>query len=523
MKGMINYSGFNYSYVHSALQSLCNLDFSKLYLAQFGNIIKYQNNNTNLMISNELYNIMNMIHNGRAAFSQNIIKYYSNMAILLYGNMQNNALVNSKDPFNFLFYLLEMLHYENNRPSFSFDINLLYNQDLMNQRNDDYMYFLFISFFKQTQNSIISNYFFNIERYKTVCRNCGTLYSYSSRNILEFEIDQYKIYRDNAFCNKKFSNLTLDDCFKCYFGGVNCSCQNCGAAATKFTNFCSSTKVLIIYFHRLMHNFCRDIDYPLNINISNYIKVKSNFQLNFNPVYQLKAIISYDHFLGKYFADCYVRNISNLMGSTRGAWYRYIDDNVRMLGNMNLGLNSYEPQLLFYEIEDNSISNRPFTNPFSLMLERMFPFYQNMFMQNNFNNFQMNNQNQAINIFQQQNLNAMNIMSNKNIPPNPNPNSNVSNFGLKFICVPEFGDQSETPLNKIIAQVISSFKFKEAVNNFYMKLLKPREAIKKFLLNNNEISPDSENTLTQLNINKDTVIKAIKNPNFDNMSLPPSI
>ena len=113
--------------------------------------------------------------------------------------------------------------------------------------------------------------------------------------------------------------MTLDDCLKCYTGGNNCNCQNCGGLAKKYTNFCSSTKVLIIYFHRIRHNLYKDVDYPFTLNISNYIKVKSNSQINFNPVYDLKAIISYDHFLGKYFADCYVRNnYSFMMGTPRG-------------------------------------------------------------------------------------------------------------------------------------------------------------------------------------------------------------
>lgn len=516
MKGMINYSFYNNSYAHSALQVLCCLDFSKHYLQNY----VYQCNNSFYIISNELFSIIKRIHDGNAAFSQDIINYYSRMAKMLYGNMPNNECVNSKDPFNFLNYLLEMIHYENNKPNFSFDINFLYNQNLMNQRNDDYMYFLYLSFFKQTQNSIISNYFFNIERYKTICPNCGSLYFYSSKNILEFELDDYRVYRDNLYPFKQFSNLTLDDCLKCYTGGNNCNCQNCGGLAKKYTNFCSSTKVLIIYFHRIRHNLYKDVDYPFTLNISNYIKVKSNSQINFNPVYDLKAIISYDHFLGKYFADCYVRNnYSFMMGTPRGAWYRYIDDKVRLLGNDNSEFNAFEPQLLFYELQDNSFNNGNFTNPFIFMLRRMFPFYQQMFMNNNFNNFQMNRPNQGINLFQQQNLNAMNIMSNKNIGTNPNPNGNIKQFGLKFICVPEFGDQSETPINRIVAQVSSNFKFKEAVNNFYMKLVKPRGAIKKFLLNNNEISPDSEVSLNQLNINKDTIIKAIKSPNFDQMKL----
>ena len=131
--------------------------------------------------------------------------------------------------------------------------------------------------------------------------------------------------------------------------------------------------------------------------------------------------------------------------------------------------------------------------------------------------------------FQNQNLELMNQIKEFNLNDdntrfNPtiiqnNPLKKTLAFGLKFILVPEIGDQSETPMNKIIPQVLSTYKFKEAVNNFFTKLVKPREAIKKFLLNENVIAPDCESTLEKLNINQDTVIKAIKSPNFDELKL----
>ena len=97
--------------------------------------------------------------------------------------------------------------------------------------------------------------------------------------------------------------------------------------------------------------------------------------------------------------------------------------------------------------------------------------------------------------------------------------SNKVAFSLKFIYVPEFGDQSETNLNRISAQVLSDFTFEKAVNNFFCKLVKPRNAIKRFLLYEKEISPNCQSTLASLNINENTVIKAIKSQNFDQLNL----
>ena len=107
---------------------------------------------------------------------------------------------------------------------------------------------------------------------------------------------------------------------------------------------------------------------------------------------------------------------------------------------------------------------------------------------------------------------------NLNQENNPIQN-NIINFQLKFSIVPEVGDQSFEKNIKVLAQVRSNSTVKMAIDNFYKKALKQREAIKKFLLNGNELDPTSESTLDSLNIDDNTIIKAIKADNFDILNL----
>ena len=72
---------------------------------------------------------------------------------------------------------------------------------------------------------------------------------------------------------------------------------------------------------------------------------------------------------------------------------------------------------------------------------------------------------------------------------------------------------------KIFAQVRSNFTVEQAINNFFLKALKKREAIKKFLLNNIVLDQKSQQTLESLNIDENTIIKAVKAANFDNLNV----
>ena len=545
MKGIKNISNMNYSYIHSVLQSMSCLESSKQFL--------YQNNfqffNQNLCLTIELYNLMSMLNNGKEAYSADIIKYYINRANLI----NHTDSIFSQDPYHFLFYLLELLHLENNMPpDNNYDYRTLYNQDIKNQRNDDYMYILFYDFFKRTQNSMISNFFFNIEKYTTNCMKCGTIYFYGIKKIFRFNIDLFKQYKSNFYPLIKGGKLSLDECFRCYIGGSPGPCKNCGNLSTTVTQICCTTKVLIIYLDRKNHTFYGDIDFKPTLNILNYYSIKRSNNLNFFPTYNLKACISLSSNM-KYFADC---NVSN--NSIFNSWYRFMDDQVKILGDIETEIHQYEPQILIYELDqqnynNNSLSFNPFlkNNDYILNFLKMnnnnnlnMQFFQNILNYNiplnqqsisqaQIQNIQMNNYitdktlsiNQNFNFNNNINNNFNNNINNnfinniKNNFNNFNPLSNKVAFSLKFIYVPEFGDQSETNLNRISAQVLSDFTFEKAVNNFFCKLVKPRNAIKRFLLYEKEISPNCQSTLASLNINENTVIKAIKSQNFDQLNL----
>ena len=113
-------------------------------------------------------------------------------------------------------------------------------------------------------------------------------------------------------------------------------------------------------------------------------------------------------------------------------------------------------------------------------------------------------QNQSVENAQTQNKNILKYMSHNAEHYNPqqmfNQNTNpiqtqVTNFQLKFSIVPETGDQSFENNLKILAQVRNDSSIKTAINNFYIKSLKKREAIKKFIFKGVELNPNSEETL----------------------------
>ena len=552
----------DYSYAHSALQSMSCLECTKEFLL----INNFDNLNTSFRnyfkITIELYNLFSMLYVGKEAFSQDLINYYTE-------KVNNKNLPNSafkSDPFHFLYYLFELLHYENNRPYGNYDIKQLYFQSIQNQKNDNYMFNIFYNFFKLTQNSFISTYFYNIEKTTTNCPSCGLLYFYSIKKIFRFNVDLYKIYRDNYLPAKIGSKLNLHECFLCYIGGGFDKCSNCGNATSKTIKICCSTKVLLIFLDRTNHPQRGDIDFPLNLNIINYFSIsRSNF-LPFMPLYNLKACISYDFNRGKYFADCN-GTINNMNG-----WYRFIDNEVYPIINPQIAIYKYEPQFLVYELDScGSLKFNPFllTNTINLNFsnfdnQSFFANFNSLINKLNLNennlmsipnsqqanenimnndvrssyayiNRLLNNNNNINNNINNNknnnNINNINNNNNKNNIFNNNINNNINNqmnfnpmkqkkaFSLKFVYVPESGDQSETPLNRILAQVLSDFTFEKACINFFTKLTKKKEAIKKFLYKGKEIPANSQSTLESLNIDENSTIMAIKSENFDQLNI----
>ena len=199
-----------------------------------------------------------------------------------------------------------------------------------------------------------------------------------------------------------------------------------------------------------------------------------------NRKYKLKSVVScYQN--DKYFADVLIN----------GFYYRIMDTqsypDVKQI-NINQ-LMQYEPTLLIYEIDYNE-----------KMLTKMKQLFT-MALLNNLNQMML------------QNMNLFNLGQGF-----PNQN-NANNFlNLKFLVIPQNWDGSQNNSFPISPQVRLDFTLKYAIDKFYSKLVKPKEAIMKFLLNNNlELDVNSQQKLKDLNINENSIIYAIKSPQFDEL------
>lgn len=344
IKGIRNYNNpIEASYVNSVLQSLACLDCIKTWFNNLKN-----------------YNFMNM-----QSFQPSLTKYFFNLLYGLYsGNQVDSSFIINQfiqesfqilkkqvknDPFHFLFSFLDLLHYENNYISNKMNLFLLNykNPDLKTMQNKALMFNSFRNYYQNTQNSIISQNFFNTFGFKVKCTNynlnCNALYKYEIRKIIQFDIDNYRKFRDQLYPERIGMNLNLVDCFQCFTGGYKCNdfkCDNCGNfMAESFTSLYLSTNVLIIAFKRGYHSYQCDIDFGTIINISKFCKYNINGKLNGN--YILKACISLNYY-NKYFADILIN----------GNWFRFLDDKYSTLNTYNeIYIN--EPQILIYELENS--------------------------------------------------------------------------------------------------------------------------------------------------------------------------
>ena len=252
-----------------------------------------------------------------------------------------------KGEYYILYYFLDMLHLENNCPiNPNFDINSYKIQCMQNLKNEENMLNLFSDFFQQTTNSVISHYFYNIEKFLTSCPDCGYLFYFNHRIIITFELDRLLFIRNQILPEKNGTNINLAECFNFYQIQNAYQCPICQNPLSKQQiSIISSPKVLIVYFKRLSHNLecdlkC-DVDFDIEFNINNIIQSNNNSGI-MNKKYYLKSIISLyqSNNSFKYFSDV---NIN-------GNWYRFCDNNnfqtnIKNIYNYN-ELKKYEPQIL---------------------------------------------------------------------------------------------------------------------------------------------------------------------------------
>ena len=426
----------NFSYVHAALQPLCFLDTTKnLFSFMENNGMRYNNF---FPMANELLKIIERVNSGIVPDSQNILFYYGKKYLENQMNIISKNVL-ATDPFHFLYFLFQFLHLETNMCN-KYD-NTLFNQSLNAMKNDDYIYMQFLMFIMKTQNSIISNDFFNTVRYTYVCQMCGKYFFYGLQNIYRMNIDTIRYFRDKADPMKQGTNLDLSELFTCYSGGTYNNCRNCGNnRCPRYTRICFPAKTIIISLERKNHQFKNDINILSHFNLGPFISKTRTAGLNLNTIYELKAVISYINFgnQGKYFSDCKIRINNNQM------WVRYIDSFYQIIQPNDVCI--YEPQILIYEIYNppqamqNNINNNMFNNntiignnndyiSFNNMNNNLAKMMYNNMMNNNINNMMMMpnnmmNNNNGINM----NNCQMAGFNNGNMMQNPNLLDNMKTF-----------------------------------------------------------------------------------------------
>ena len=415
ISNMLN-KNLNFSYAHSVIQSLYFLDSSK-YLFDFMN---YNNmrNNALFPLSNELLNIYECIKQGKTANSQNILFYYYKYYEENKYNIQSKNVL-KPDPFHFIYFLSQFLHIETNITKI-FD-NSLYNQRLEVMKNDDSIYKMFLEFLL-TQNSIISNIFFNTVRYTYCCeKKCGWYYFYGLQNIFRMKLDSVRQYRDESNPNRKGDNLELSDLFLSYCGANPINCKHCGSKSIKrYTKLLYPAKIIIISLERKKHFFKNDLNFLFEFDINNFITKTRTQGMNINSYYELKAVISYfkSDNVGKYFADCKIKGNMN-----QNMWVRYIDYNYFPVNPEEVLI--YEPQILIYEVKNNNMNINMNNNiNFNMMNQPNFNY------NNNINNSMMNNNHMMNNNNHMMINNNYELNNNNNMMMNFNNNNNLNNINI---------------------------------------------------------------------------------------------
>lgn len=359
------------SFINSTLQAFSSITCIKTWITNLSKNTLF--NFQNLKLTKELCNLFYLFYNGAFPDSTDFILNFLNKVKILQKNKVENAI-------EFLYHLIQIIHYENNSPSNpNQNWNSLNNLTTLQKINDDYVRNFFLTLYKQTQNSIISENFHSIIRQEIVCKNCSTIYSYYFKYMIKFLINDYIKYRNECRPEKSNFVLTLDECFECYTGGYPHKCETCGNTnANSYNSFYMFPKVLVIALIRTKHNYFCDLDFTNNLNVNAYY-IKGIYN---NMNYSLKACVSLNP-QGQYL--CFI--------NTNNIWLKHFGKQVFPLNDINTELKTFEPQLLIYELNEynnNNFNNNMFQMQMGANINMMGMNMNMNFMQNmNFgNNFQ---------------------------------------------------------------------------------------------------------------------------------------
>ena len=467
------------SYINSSLQAFIQLDCVQNWMKYLLNSHLIDSQNFAATITKDISFQLQNLSNGLNPDTSQIITNIK----LKSKNLRKKEL--PADPIHFLNFFLELLHCENNIPkNQNFNYNLYIQKMQEKICNDFDMFTLFNVYLEQTQNSFFSDYFYNVLKFHVNCPCCLSMYNYSEKMVIRFNLDEITLRRNESEPLKINTKISLNDCFLYSSKMKTINCQLCQQSqAFEFKKIYNSSQVLIIAFNRKTANmnYGNDVRFYFDLDVSNHI-INEKCE---NKKYKLKSVI-YRYAENKYFSDVLIKqNFYRFMDCKTGTDVKFIQDLNQLF--------VYEPVVLFYEVDYQN---------------QMFEKMKNMSMNQNF--FNMTN----ISDTMQMNLNLLN-----NIPRGFQMYDLIKYFTLKFKVIPQIWDNNENSAIKINVQVSNNFTFEEAVNRFFFKLGKPKEAIIHFSINNIQLDAHLQTKLKDMEINENSTIYALKSNSFDDLVL----
>ena len=347
-------------YMNATLQCLCNVTNLKKYFLNKDSFLKdIQNKDCPLAI--EFYNVINNLwkesFNGKNYYTPTSFKdKISEMNPLFKGIAAND----SKD---LILFLYETIHNELNSAKDQDNQNNI-NNEIQDDSIEPELQELRSEYYPKNSSILIKTFYFE-HKNEMKCLNCECVKSnYNINNMLIFPLEKVREYMAQTN-DGKLEKVTLEDCFENYKvpetlnGNNQIYCNNCNqmADASNRNLIYSSPEVLTIILNRGKGlQFDVNFEYPLIININNYILDKTSPNNNYELIGVL-CHIGPSGMSGHFIAIC--------KSPENGKWYLYNDAMVSEVKDPRYTDNdSIEriPYVLYYQkIRKNIPNNNIFT------------------------------------------------------------------------------------------------------------------------------------------------------------------
>ena len=347
-------------YMNATLQCLCNVTNLKKYFLNKDSFLK-DIQNKNCPLAFEFYNVINNLwkesFNGKNYYTPTSFKdKISEMNPLFKGIAAND----SKD---LILFLYETIHNELNSAKDQDNQNNI-NNEIQDDSIEPELQELRSEYYPKNSSILIKTFYFE-HKNEMKCLNCECVKSnYNINNMLIFPLEKVREYMAQTN-DGKLEKVTLEDCFENYKvpetlnGNNQIYCNNCNqmADASNRNLIYSSPEVLTIILNRGKGlQFDVNFEYPLIININNYILDKTSPNNNYELIGVL-CHIGPSGMSGHFIAIC--------KSPENGKWYLYNDAMVSEVKDPRYtDNNSIEriPYVLYYQkIRKNIPNNNIFT------------------------------------------------------------------------------------------------------------------------------------------------------------------